>query len=174
MPLHPSVIENSGNGFTAIVRFVVEAHCPAFGVKVYVVVARLFNAGDQVPVIPSTEVVDKETEVAPEQIGLIALKLGVIRGFTVIVRLVTAAHCPAVGVNVYVVVAELFNVGDQIPIYPFNDGDGNELKESPTQIGFTALNVGITFGFTVTVTVFSYKHVAVSTNEMSSKAKSFP
>jgi len=30
----------------------VEAHCPAVGVKVYRVVAALFNAGDQVPVIP--------------------------------------------------------------------------------------------------------------------------
>ena len=41
-----------GNGFTVTVNVVVFAQSPAVGVKVYIVVAVLFKAGDQVPVIP--------------------------------------------------------------------------------------------------------------------------
>ena len=59
----------------------------------------LFNAGDQVPVIPLLEVVDNAAKVAPEQIGLTAVTVGVIFGLTVIVTLAVVAHCPAVGVN---------------------------------------------------------------------------
>ena len=45
------------------------AHNPAVGVKVYSVVAVLFKAGDQVPLIPLVDVVGKADNVAPEQIG---------------------------------------------------------------------------------------------------------
>jgi transcription antitermination factor NusG len=67
-----------------------------------VVVAVLFNVGDQVPVIAGVlvELVGKALNVAPEQIGATALKVGVMFGFTVIVNVVVVAHCPAVGVNV--------------------------------------------------------------------------
>jgi hypothetical protein len=47
---------------------VVEAHWPVEGVNVYNVVAELFVAGDQVPVIPFNEVVSNEI-VPPEQMG---------------------------------------------------------------------------------------------------------
>ena len=47
----------------------------------------LFSAGDQVPVIPLLEVVGKADKVAPEQIGFTAVNVGVIFGFTVIVKL---------------------------------------------------------------------------------------
>ena len=87
-------------GFTVIVNVVVVAHWPAVGVNVYVVVAVLFSAGAQVPVIPLLEVVGKAASVAPEQIGATALKVGVILGLTVIVNVVVVAHCPAIGVNV--------------------------------------------------------------------------
>jgi hypothetical protein len=60
----------------------------------------LFNAGDQVPVIPLLEVVGNADKVAPEQIGGTALKVGVTFGLTVIVSVVVVAHCPAVGVKV--------------------------------------------------------------------------
>jgi len=46
------------------------AHCPASGVKVYVVVpslAVLITAGDHVPVMPFREVVAKVAGVAPTQ-----------------------------------------------------------------------------------------------------------
>ena len=63
-------------------------------------VAVLFNAGDQDPVIPLFEVVGSGDKVAPEQIGATALKVGMIFGLTVIVKVVVVAHCPAVGVKV--------------------------------------------------------------------------
>ena len=55
-------------GFTSMVIVVVVAHNPAVGVKVYKVVAELFKAGDQVPMIPLVEVVGKSVKVAPAQI----------------------------------------------------------------------------------------------------------
>ena len=63
-------------------------------------VAVLFNAGDQVPIKPLVDVVGKATKTSPEQIGATAANVGVAAGFTVIVRVVVAAHCPEVGVNV--------------------------------------------------------------------------
>ena len=57
------------SGFTVIVIVAVEAHCPDVGVNVYVVVAVLFNAGDQVPVMLLFEVVGRAFSVAPEQIA---------------------------------------------------------------------------------------------------------
>ena len=47
----------------------VVAHNPVVGVKVYVAVAVLSKAGDQVPVIPLFDVVGKAANVAPEQIA---------------------------------------------------------------------------------------------------------
>ena len=55
-------------------------------------VAVLFNAGDHVPVIPLVEVVGKADNVAPEQIGATAVKVGVTFGVTVIVKVVFVAH----------------------------------------------------------------------------------
>ena len=80
---------------------VVEAHCPGFGVKVYVVVAVLFNAGDQVPTIPLLEVVGKGLKISPEQACEFILKIGVV-GVVIIlmVIVVVLAHCPAFGVKV--------------------------------------------------------------------------
>ena len=45
------------------------AQFPSKGVNVYVVVALLFIAGDQVPVIPFKDVVGKVFKVSPEQIA---------------------------------------------------------------------------------------------------------
>ena len=58
------------------------------------------NAGDQVPVIPLSDVVGNADNVAPEQIGATGLKVGVTLGLTVIVSVVVVAHCPTAGVNV--------------------------------------------------------------------------
>ena len=63
-------------------------------------VAVLFNAGDQVPVIPLLDVVGSGTNVPPEQIGATCVKVGVTLEFTVIVIVAVVAHCPAAGVNV--------------------------------------------------------------------------
>ncbi len=87
-------------GLTVIAKVAVVAHCPAFGVKVYVVVAVLFNAGNHVPVNELLEVVGNAASVPPEQIGATAVKVGVIFGFTVTANVVVVAHCPVVGVKV--------------------------------------------------------------------------
>jgi hypothetical protein len=87
-------------GLTVIVIVAVVAHCPAVGVKVYVVVVVLSKAGDQLPVIPLLEVVGSGDKVAPEQIGATAVNVGVTFGLTVMVKVAVVAHCPAVGVNV--------------------------------------------------------------------------
>jgi len=145
-------------GLTVIVKVVVVAHCPAVGVKVYVVVAVLSNAGAQLPVMPLLDVVGKGVKVAPEQIGATAVNVGVIFGFTVIVIVVVVAHCPAVGVKVYVVVAVLSKAGAQAPVMPLLEVVGNGASVAPEQIGATAVNVGVTFGLTVIVKVVVVAH----------------
>ncbi len=57
----------------------------------YNVVAVLLIAGDQVPVIPLSEVVGNEN-ISPEQIGVIWVKVGVTIGFIVIDNVVELAH----------------------------------------------------------------------------------
>ena len=120
---------------TVTVIVVVVAHCPAVGVNVYVVVAVLLTAGDQVPVILSFEVVGNVKD-PPEQIGAICVKVGVTGAPTLTVIVVVVAHSPAVGVNVYVVVAVLLTAGDQVPVMPLFDVVGN-VKLPPEQIGAT-------------------------------------
>ena len=54
--------------------------------------AKLFTAGDHVPVTELLEVVGKADSVAPEHIGVTAVNVGVIFGFTTIVKGVVTAH----------------------------------------------------------------------------------
>ena len=118
----------------------------------------MFRAGAQVPVIPLLEVVGRADKVAPEQMGATALNVGVIFGLTVMVNVVVVAHCPAVGVNVYVVVAVLFNAGAQVPVMPLVDVVGNGDSTAPEQMGATAVNVGVIFGLTVMINVVVVAH----------------
>ena len=60
----------------------------------------LWSAGAHVPEIPLLDVVGNAAKVSPEQIGAIAVKLGVTWEFTVMVKVVVVAHCPAFGVKV--------------------------------------------------------------------------
>ena len=60
----------------------------------------LSNAGAHKPVMPLLEVVGSGASEAPEQMGAIALKVGVIFGLIVIVKVAVVAHCPVVGVKV--------------------------------------------------------------------------
>ena len=60
----------------------------------------LFNAGDQLPLIPLVEMFGNGASMLPEQMAAIAVNVGLINGSTVIVNVAEAAHCPAVGVNV--------------------------------------------------------------------------
>ena len=143
---------------TVMVSVVVVAHCPAAGVKVYVVVAVLFSAGAQVPVIPLLEVVGRAERVAPEQIAATGVNVGVMFGLTVMVSVVVVAHCPAVGVKVYVVVAVLFSAGAQVPVMPLLDVVGRAERVAPEQIAATGVKVGVTFGLTVMVNVVVVAH----------------
>jgi hypothetical protein len=52
----------------------------------------LFSAGDHEPLIPLVEVVGKAAKVPPEQIDATVAKVGVMFGFTVIVKVVVVAH----------------------------------------------------------------------------------
>jgi len=118
----------------------------------------LFKAGAQVPVIPLVDVVGNGANTVPEQIGDTALNVGVTFGFTVIVNVVVVAHCPAVGVKVYVVVAVLSKAGDQVPVIPLVDVVGSAVRVAPEQIGAIALNVGVIFGLTTIVKVVVVAH----------------
>jgi len=71
------MVRGDGFGLTVMVRVTAFVHCPAVGVKVYVVVAVLFNEGDHVPLMPLSDVVGKGDKAAPEQIGATAAKTGV-------------------------------------------------------------------------------------------------
>ena len=64
------------------------------------VVAVLLNAGAHVPVIPSMDASGNIGAAAPLQIAAIGLKVGVMFGLTVTVKVVVVAHWPAVGVKV--------------------------------------------------------------------------
>ena len=60
----------------------------------------LSNAGVHVPVIPLLDVVGKAARLSPSHMGAIAVKVGVVMAFTVMVSDCDVAHCPAVGVKV--------------------------------------------------------------------------
>lgn len=64
------------------------------------VVAVLFKAGDQVPVIPFCEVSGNGFKVLPVQMEGTCAKVGITLGFTTMVMVVPNAHCPAAGVKV--------------------------------------------------------------------------
>ena len=113
-------------------------------------------AGDHVPGMPLVEVVSRLIG-SPAQIAGIAAKVGVTGWFTVTVNVVVLAHCPAAGVNVYVVVAVLLIAGDQVPGMPLVEVV-SRLIGSPAQIAGIAAKVGVTGWLTVTVKVVVLAH----------------
>jgi hypothetical protein len=115
------------------------------------VVVVLSNAGDHIPEIPLLDVVERALSVLPLQIGATAVKDGVIIGFTLMVIVAVLAHCPALGVNVYVVVLVLFNAGNHVPEIPLFELVGSGFNTPPLQIGETCVNVGVVVGFTTIV-----------------------
>ncbi len=118
----------------------------------------LSNAGNHVPVNKLLEVVGNAASVPPEQIGATAVKVGVIFGFTVIAKVVVVAHCPALGVKVYVVVVVLSNAGNHVPVKELLEVVGNVASVPPEQIGATAVKVGVIFGLTVIAKVAVVAH----------------
>jgi hypothetical protein len=113
-------------------------------------------AGLQLPVIPFEEVAGNEGTAPPEQIAneVPKLNVGVTFGFTVTANVAAVAHCPAVGVKVYVSEDVLLtDDGLQLPVIPLVEVVGNDGTVPPEQIvnDVPKLNVGVTFGLTVTV-----------------------
>ncbi len=120
-------------------------------------------AGLQAPVIPLSDVVGNAgTEPPLQMVKLVPkLKLGVIFALTVTVNVIDNAHCPAVGVKVYVPLAVLLTgAGLQVPVMLLVDVVGNAGTVPPLQIlnVVPKLNVGVIFGLTVTVNVVGNAH----------------
>ena len=80
--------------FTVSVREAVVAHEPVVGVNVYVVVAVLSNAGDQLPEIPLFEVVGKGCNIVPGHTSFGGVKIGVTGVFIVTGTAVLALSTP--------------------------------------------------------------------------------
>jgi hypothetical protein len=151
-------------GFTVTVNVCVVAHCPAVGVNVYVPLAVLLTvAGLHVPLIPLLDVLGNAGTVPPLQIVNVVPKLnvGVLLALTVTVNVCVVAHCPAVGVKVYVPLAVLLTVaGLHVPVILLVDVVGNAGTVPPLHIlnVVPKLNVGVIFGLTVTVNVVDNAH----------------
>ena len=120
----------------------------------------LFIAGAHVPVTPLVDVVDN-VKLPPLQIGAMGANCVVTDGVTVTVRVAANAHCPEVGVNVYVVVALLLNAGLHVPLILLMDVVGNATTP-PLQIVVSGLTIAVAPGeFTVTVMVVVVAHKPV-------------
>jgi hypothetical protein len=149
---------------TVTPKVVVVAHCPAEGVNVYVAEFVLLTvAGLQVPVRPSIDVVVSDGTDPPEQMESEVPKenVGVMFGFTVTANEAVVAHCPADGVKVYVPEAVLSTVaGFHVPVILLLDVPGRTGTVPPEQTASEVpkLNVGVIFGFTVTVNVVLTAH----------------
>jgi len=104
------------------------------------------------------DVVGNGANTAPEHIAATGVNAGVTFGLTVMVNVVVVAHKPAVGVNVYVVVAVLLTAGAQVPVIPLLDVVGNGANTAPEQIAATGVNVGVMFGLTVIINVVVVAH----------------
>ena|SRR5664279_2216108 len=102
--------------------------------------------------------VGKADNAVPEQMAATGVNVGVVFAFTVTVKFVDVAHCPPVGKNVYVVVAVLFNGGDQVPDIPFSDVVGNADNTDPEQMAATGVKTGVTFALIVIVNVVDDAH----------------
>src|SRR4051812_29239675 len=88
-----------------------------------------------------------------------AANVGVMLGLTVTVSVVFVAHCPAVGVNVYVPVVVLSTVaGAHVPVIPLVEVVGRTGAAAPLHIAATAANVGVMLGLTVIVSVVVVAH----------------
>ena len=123
----------------------------------------LTTEGLHVPFIPFNDVVGKVGIVPPAHIfnEVPKLKVGVMFGVTVTVNVAGLAHCPALGVNVYVPGLLLSTTaGLHVPFIPFNDVLGKVGTVPPAQIfnEVPKLNVGVVRGITVTVIVIGIPH----------------
>lgn len=151
--------------FTVTVNVMGVAQSPEAGVNVYTPeLVLLTSDGFHVPLIPFVELGFKlGMASSPAQIVIAAPKsnVGVMFGLTVTVKVVSVAHKPDVGVKVYVPEFWLSMLdGLQVPVILFDDVVGNAGAVASAQIdkAVPKLNVGVMFGFTVTVNVAFVAH----------------
>jgi len=114
-----------------------------------------------VPLMPLLDV-DGNTGAAEFiQSGPIAVNTGIICASIVTSNVVTVAHCPIAGVNVYVVVPVtdvLITAGLQVPEIPLVDINGSTGATELRQSEPNGLNAGVTSGVTVTSIVVDVAH----------------
>ena len=80
-------------------------------------------------------------------------------GLIVEVTVVVLAHCPTVGVKVYVALVVLFTIdGFQVPVIPLVEVVGKSGAAEPMQKAGKGLKVGVTVFETVMVTVADAVH----------------
>jgi hypothetical protein len=119
--------------------------------------------GLQLPDIPFNDVTGRAGTDPPEQtlIDVPKLNVGVVLDPTVTLNVVDVAHCPAVGVNVYTAEEVLLTVaGFQLPVIPSIEVEASTGTVPPehTVNDVPYENVGVMFGFTVTVKVAVVAH----------------
>jgi hypothetical protein len=144
---------NVGVTWAATVMLIVAVvpHCPAAGVNVYVVAPRvvvLIAAGAHVPVMPSREVPERAGAAEFWQSGPIWVNVGVTWAATVMLIVAVVPHCPAAGVNVYVVaprVVVLMVAGAHVPVMPSREVPGRAGAAEFWQSGPICVNVGVTW-----------------------------
>src|SRR5678815_1499339 len=96
--------------------------------------------------MPLFDVVGNAGTPAPAQIVSVLPKLnvGIIFGITVTVNVVGLAHCPAVGVNVYVPeVVLLTTAGFHVPVMPLVEVPGKAGTAPPEQMLSEVPNVNV-------------------------------
>ena len=157
-----SIVANEGVVIASITTVIVadRAHCPASGVNVYSVVNVVSISGLQVPETPSFEVEINVNEF-PLHTGSNCVKFVVVACSTTTVIVAFEAHCPAVGKNVYSVVNTLSTAGDQVPVMPSLEADGN-VNVSPSHIGPICVRLGVVVCSTTMVIVADRAHCPVS------------
>jgi hypothetical protein len=103
-------------------------------------------------VIPFVDVPGSAGAGDPLQTGPIGPNVGMVPLVTVMDRVVTLAHCPALGVKVYVADVVLLTVaGFQVPVIPFSEVAGRTGAVLPVQNAGIGVNVGTVFAVTVVV-----------------------
>ena len=109
----------------------------------------LTTAGLQVPVIPLIDVAGSVGTTPPSQMVRLVpkLKVGVILGRTVTLKLALLTHCPGFAVKVYTFEVVLLTVaGLHVPLIPFVEVFGNVGTVPPSQMARAVpkLNTGVT------------------------------
>ena len=118
-------------------------------------------AGAQVPVIPLFDTNGNAGAILFWHSGPIAVNVGVTRVEIVMLTEPVVAHCPAVGVNVYVVVPTvdvLITAGDQVPVIPSTEVPGSNVGTAFWQNGPIAAKVGVTGAVMVISIVVTAPH----------------